>query len=56
MNHGFAAGCEARLCLAVVRYSKLGAAPLVRALPRDHGPKAIPGAQPGLFYLISGGA
>ena len=43
---GFAAGCEARLCLAGQFDFGNRAMPLVWALPQNFGPKAGPWAQP----------
>ena len=49
-SRGFAAGCAARLCLAVVSIKPLGFA-LGSGLPNAYGPKAIPGAQPQCHLL-----
>ena len=48
-NNGFAAGCEARLRLAVELELELRAMPLVRAQPE-------PGAKPQLFRRAAGEA
>ena len=52
-NCGFAARCEARLCLAVSLRKRFGAAPPVRALPKLSRPKPYRGLSPKLWELLT---
>jgi len=53
---GFAARCEARLCLAVNSRRKIWAVPPVRPLALKTGAQPEPRAQPKLNVRVDGGA
>jgi hypothetical protein len=56
VHSGFAAGCEARLCLAVTLEFENGLCPWFGLCPQRYGPKAEPGAQPKTFRNLDGEA